>query len=89
MRDDTDLRSDTDIMETDSVSATSTATAAETQQHLRQGQDVDIRELLTLARQLINQGRPSQALQAVVNYFFLSLFFFFKKSLLLLSINMN
>lgn len=66
MRDDTDLRSDTDIMETDSVSATSTATAAETQQHLRQGQDVDIRELLTLARQLINQGRPSQALQAVV-----------------------
>lgn len=71
MRDDMDLRSDTDIMETDSASAAATATAAETQQHLRQGQDVDLRELLALARQLINQGRPSQALQAVINHFFL------------------
>lgn len=71
MRDDMDLRSDTDIMETDSASAAATATAAETQQHLGQGQDVDLRELLALARQLINQGRPSQALQAVINHFFL------------------
>lgn len=70
MRDDMDLRSDTDIMETDSASAAATGTAAETQQHLRQGQDVDLRELLALARQLINQGRPSQALQAVINHFF-------------------
>lgn len=70
MRDDMDLRSDTDIMETDSASAAATATAAETQQHLRQVQDVDLRELLALARQLINQGRPSQALQAVINLFF-------------------
>lgn len=70
MRDVMDLRSDTDVMETDSASAAATATAAETQQHLRQGQDVDLRELLALARQLINQGRPSQALQAVINHFF-------------------
>jgi hypothetical protein len=29
--------------------------------------DNNVREMLTLARQLINQGNPSQALQAVMN----------------------
>lgn len=38
------------------------------------GQNNDVRQLLTLARQLINQGKPSQALQAVI--FFLFLFHF-------------
>ncbi|XP_058725144.1 uncharacterized protein LOC131596502 [Vicia villosa] len=42
---------DADLMETEASSS---------------GQNNDIRELLTLARQLINQGKPSQALQAVV-----------------------
>ncbi|CAK8569481.1 unnamed protein product [Lathyrus sativus] len=42
---------DADMMETEASSS---------------GQNNDIRELLTLARQLINQGKPSQALQAVV-----------------------
>lgn len=38
------------------------------------GQNNDIRELLTLARQLINQGKPSQALQAVILFLFLFYF---------------
>ena len=42
---------DADMMETEASSS---------------GQNPDIRELLTLARQLINQGKSSQALQAVV-----------------------
>jgi hypothetical protein len=33
------------------------------------GQNDAVRDLLTLARQLINQGKPSQALQAVMNLF--------------------
>ena len=35
----------------------------------------NVRELLTLARQLTNQGKPSQALQAVINQ--LLQFFFY------------
>lgn len=35
------------------------------------GQNDAVRDLLTLARQFINQGKPSQALQAVIFFFFL------------------
>ncbi|KAK2660237.1 hypothetical protein Ddye_006770 [Dipteronia dyeriana] len=48
-------RTDTEMMETESATATP-----------QQNQGNSVRELLTLARQLINQGNPSQALQAVV-----------------------
>lgn len=34
------------------------------------GQNDAVRDLLTLARQFINQGKPSQALQAVIFFFF-------------------
>jgi hypothetical protein len=40
------------------------------------GQNDAVRDLLTLARQLINQGKPSQALQAVI---YLSSSFFIQK----------
>jgi hypothetical protein len=36
------------------------------------GQNDAVRDLLTLARQLINQGKPSQALQAVIHFFLFS-----------------
>lgn len=49
-------RKDTDMTEREDV-------AAVPQQHPNDG---GARELLTLARQLINQGKPSQALQAVI-----------------------
>ncbi|XP_061355567.1 uncharacterized protein LOC133300086 [Gastrolobium bilobum] len=39
---------------------------AEASQVSSSGQNDVVRDLLTLARQLINQGKPSQALQAVV-----------------------
>ncbi|KAJ0026391.1 hypothetical protein Pint_08734 [Pistacia integerrima] len=56
MTDDMDRRTDVEMIETETVTAT--------QPRLDQ---VDVAtELLTLARQLINQGKPSQALQAVV-----------------------
>lgn len=57
MTDDMDRRTDVEMIETETVTAT--------QPH--QDQDNVATELLTLARQLINQGKPSQALQAVSN----------------------
>lgn len=56
MTDDVDLRSDTEMTETETVNTA--------QQH---SQDDAVRQLLALARQLITQGKPSQALQAVRN----------------------
>lgn len=53
-------RNDTEMMETE------TETSAAVQQELSFQNDVAIRDFLTLARQLIDQGKPSQALQAVV-----------------------
>ncbi|KAI9199904.1 hypothetical protein LWI28_000212 [Acer negundo] len=50
-------RTDTEMMETETATATATP---------QRDQGDSVRELLTLARQLINQGKPSQALQAVV-----------------------
>ena len=52
-------RNDTEMMETE------TETSAAVQQELSSQNDVAIRDFLTLARQLIDQGKPSQALQAV------------------------
>jgi len=40
------------------------------------GQNDAVRDLLTLARQFINQGKPSQALQAVIFFFYKNLIFF-------------
>ncbi|KAL5847351.1 hypothetical protein ACOSQ3_010875 [Xanthoceras sorbifolium] len=57
MTDDMD-RTDTEMMESE--------TATPPPQQPQQDQSNVVRELLTLARQLINQGKPSQALQAVV-----------------------
>jgi hypothetical protein len=51
------------------------------------GQNDAVRDLLTLARQLINQGKPSQALQAVMNLF--SSFFYTKASIFILFLYQN
>ena len=57
-------RKDTEMMETEESSATTMQnnnTSSITEQN-----DVAVRDFLTLARQLIDQGKPSQALQAVI-----------------------
>ncbi|KAA8537782.1 hypothetical protein F0562_027638 [Nyssa sinensis] len=56
---------DADMMEAEIHSATATPLPQELTSNSEQGGDV-VRGLLTLARQHINQGNPSQALQAVV-----------------------
>lgn len=61
---------DAEMMETEASSQSQASSS---------GQNDAVRDLLTLARHLINQGKPSQALQAVI--FFL---FFFMKSFLTL-----
>ncbi|XP_021903334.1 uncharacterized protein LOC110818692 [Carica papaya] len=50
---------DTEMMETEPLNSAA-------MQPLRQDKDDGVKELLSLARQLLNQGKPSQALQAVV-----------------------
>lgn len=40
------------------------------------GQDDVVRDLLALARQLVNQGKPSQALQAVIFILFTYIYIF-------------
>lgn len=64
-------RTDTEMMETE-TSATQQELASNT------GQNDVVRELLTVARQFIDQGKPSQALQAVTfpNILFPFLFIF-------------
>ncbi|XVE94950.1 hypothetical protein REPUB_Repub02eG0053900 [Reevesia pubescens] len=57
-------RMDADMMETEATSDAAAATVTAAQQ--QPGQDDSGKELLTMARTLINQGKPSQALQAVV-----------------------
>lgn len=50
----------------------------DTEEASSSGQNDAVRDLLTLARQLINQGKPSQALQAVIFFLlFNSLFIYF------------
>lgn len=55
-------RMDADMMETEATTAAAAA-AAPTQQV---GQNDVGKDLLTVARNLIDQGKPSQALQAVI-----------------------
>lgn len=62
---------DVEMMEMETETATETATAPSTQPQdmaatANGGQDNADWDLLALARQLINQGKPSQALQAVI-----------------------
>ncbi|XP_047154450.1 uncharacterized protein LOC124825786 [Vigna umbellata] len=52
---------DSEMMEAEAASSLSSS-----QQAFSSGQNDVVRDLLTLARQLITQGKPSEALQAVV-----------------------
>lgn len=64
-------RKDTEMMDTETETEESSATTMQnnnttTSSSAAQNDAVAVRDFLTLARQLIDQGKPSQALQAVI-----------------------
>lgn len=72
MPDATMASTDADMMESDMVPQTPQELTSNSDQG--GGGDDAVRDLLTMARQLIDQGKPSQSLQAVKAFNFLSEF---------------
>jgi len=59
---------DADMMEAEATAAVAPPVPSPSLLHSGSDQDGAIRGMLTMARQLIDQGKPSQALQAVISF---------------------